>query len=44
MTENQIAREIVDGAYQIHVQFGPGLLSLKTALRESRTASRNRSL
>lgn len=25
MTENQIAREIVDAAYQIHVALGPGL-------------------
>jgi GxxExxY protein len=26
MTENEIAREIVDAAYKIHRQFGPGLL------------------
>lgn len=26
MTENEIARHIVDVAYQIHVRFGPGLL------------------
>ncbi len=26
MTENEIAKEIVDAAYKIHVQTGPGLL------------------
>lgn len=26
MTENQIAREIVDAAYKIHTRLGPGLL------------------
>jgi GxxExxY protein len=26
MTENEIARQIVDAAYKIHVKFGPGLL------------------
>jgi GxxExxY protein len=26
MTENEIAREIVDSAYRIHTTFGPGLL------------------
>lgn len=26
MTENQIAREIVDAAFQMHVRLGPGLL------------------
>lgn len=26
MTENEIAREIVDSAFKIHKQFGPGLL------------------
>jgi len=26
MTENEIAKQIVDAAYKIHVQFGPGLL------------------
>ena len=26
MTENEIAKEIVDAAYQIHRQLGPGLL------------------
>jgi GxxExxY protein len=26
MTENEIAKEIVDVAYQIHVELGPGLL------------------
>ena len=26
MTENEIAKEIVDAAYKIHTQFGPGLL------------------
>jgi len=26
MTENEIAREIVDAAYQVHTRLGPGLL------------------
>jgi GxxExxY protein len=26
MTENEIAKQIVDAAYKIHVKFGPGLL------------------
>lgn len=26
MTENEIARQIVDAAYHVHVQLGPGLL------------------
>jgi GxxExxY protein len=26
MHENEIARQVVDAAYKIHVQFGPGLL------------------
>jgi len=26
MTENEIAKIIVDAAYQIHVRLGPGLL------------------
>ncbi len=26
MTENEIAREIVDAAYKIHTTLGPGLL------------------
>ena len=26
MTENEVAREIVDAAYRIHVELGPGLL------------------
>ncbi len=26
MTENEIAREVVDGAYRIHTELGPGLL------------------
>ena len=26
MTENEIAREVVDSAYRIHTTFGPGLL------------------
>jgi GxxExxY protein len=26
MTENEIAREVVDAAYQVHVTLGPGLL------------------
>jgi len=26
MTENEIAKEIVDAAYKIHTRFGPGLL------------------
>jgi GxxExxY protein len=26
MTENEIAREIVDAAYKIHTMLGPGLL------------------
>jgi len=26
MTENEIARQIVDAAYKIHTRFGPGLL------------------
>jgi GxxExxY protein len=26
MTENDIAREVVDSAYRIHTTFGPGLL------------------
>ena len=26
MTENEIAKEIVDAAYKIHLHFGPGLL------------------
>jgi GxxExxY protein len=26
MTENEIAKEVVDAAYQIHTQLGPGLL------------------
>ena len=26
MTENEIARTIVDAAYRVHVAFGPGLL------------------
>ena len=26
MTENEIVRQIVDAAYQIHKAFGPGLL------------------
>ena len=26
MTENEIARQIVDAAYKIHTKFGPGLL------------------
>jgi len=26
MTENEVAREIVDAAYHIHVKTGPGLL------------------
>ena len=26
MTENEIAKQIVDAAFKIHVQFGPGLL------------------
>jgi GxxExxY protein len=26
MTENEIATQIVDAAYKIHKQFGPGLL------------------
>jgi hypothetical protein len=26
LTENEIAREVVDGAYKIHIRYGPGLL------------------
>ena len=26
MTENEIAKQIVDAAYKIHTKFGPGLL------------------
>ena len=26
MTENEIARQVVDGAYRVHVTLGPGLL------------------
>ena len=26
MTENDVAKQIVDAAYRIHAQFGPGLL------------------
>ena len=26
MTENEIARHVVDSAYRVHIQFGPGLL------------------
>ena len=26
MTENEIAKEVVDAAYKIHIQLGPGLL------------------
>jgi GxxExxY protein len=26
MTENEIAKQIVDAAYKIHTTFGPGLL------------------
>jgi hypothetical protein len=28
MTENEIAREVVDAAYKIHSTYGPGLLEL----------------
>ena len=28
MTENEIAKEVVDAAYQIHTKLGPGLFEI----------------
>ena len=40
MNENQIAQEIVDSAFKIHVEIGPGLLeSVYEAVLDSRTGA-----
>ena len=38
MTENEIAREIVDSAYKVDVMLGPGLLELTETRFQRRAA------
>ncbi len=40
MTENEIAKIIVDAAYKIHTRLGPGLLGLGGAVDEEGLARR----
>jgi hypothetical protein len=45
MTENEVAREVVDVAYHIHVELGPGLLeSVYEAVLASELAGRGLSV